>query len=409
MTVEQRVRGVAAVAVMTLTATALGITWYLLDHPLESRGRVWLFLLAAALGQRFPLPKVRGRDVPVSVAVVAAFALLGNPPVLVALVAAGGWALGALQAAREGRRPRWLDLLAAASGAWATAGCAAVGAAAAPWAIIVAHGSPDQPLHVGAVLAVWAAVVLGLPLWEAVEVTGRTGAPTWPVYVGLVRSSWTGGVALASAAALGALVHSVLTVWTLPLLLLPLFAARLGLLRYAGVQRTAAQTVRAMSRLPEELGTVPRGHGIRVGTMAVAVARELGVSDPDVADLERAAHLHELGRIQGEPGEFLEDRAVALAGAAIVRETGSLAGVAAVIERYPDPYRVAGLGEDRTLPVGARIVRTVCEFDRALSRAGEDESAVWRALEHLHAGSAYAHDPVVLGALTRILGRQGRI
>lgn len=408
MTVRQRVRGVAAVVAMTVAATAVGLAWYALDHPLEPRGRLWLFVLAAALGERFPFPQVRGRDVPVSVAVVAAFALLGNPPLQVAVVAVGGWALVAMQTAREGGRPRWLDLLASASGAWATAGFAALAAAAMPWATIAAHGSPDQPVHVAAVLAVWGTVVLGVPLWEAVEVTGRTGAPTLPIHLGLVRSSWTRGMALASAAALGALVHSVLGVWTLPLLLLPLLAARLGLVRHATVQRTAAQTVRAMSRLPEELGSVSRGHGVRVGSLAVAIARELGVSDPEVADVERAAHLHELGRIQGEPGEELEDRAVALAGASIVRETGSLDRVADLIERHPDPYRVAGLGEDGTLPIGARIVRTVCAFDRELSRAHGDQ-AVWRALEHLHAGSAYAHDPVVLGALTRILGRQGRI
>lgn len=364
-------------------------------------GTLLLFVVAAAIGELLPFPKPRGRDLSIAVAVVASFALLGAPITEVMVVAVGGWLLAALSRTLQGRRPA-LDGLAI------SAGSAAVLVGAASSGEVVGGFEVGPGVSLGAVVAVSLVIILGLPIVEAWELSIRRHTRFVPTYRGVVRDNAHGAVALAAAAALGASVHELLGVWSVPLVLLPVLAARVGLARYAEVTRTYDQTVRAMSRLPEELGTVARGHGVRVGALAAAVAREIGLDDLKVADIERAAHLHELGQIRADLGEALADRTVASAGAAIIREAGALEDVAALIEHHRDPYRVAGRGESREVTLGSRILRSVCEFDRA-AVGGRDDGASWLALETLHQGSAYDHDPMVLRALTSVLAREGRL
>jgi response regulator RpfG family c-di-GMP phosphodiesterase len=83
----------------------------------------------------------------------------------------------------------------------------------------------------------------------------------------------------------------------------PLLAARIGLARFAGVTTAYDQTIRAMSRLPEQLGTVEPDHGVRVGQLAREVAHELGADATSALEVEQAAYLHELGHIQIEAEE----------------------------------------------------------------------------------------------------------
>ena len=360
-----------------------------------------VFVLAAGVGELLPFPKPRGRDLPISVAVIATYALLGHSWPEVVAVAAGGWLLAATVRASQGRRLRTTDLLVACVSALALVGAVGVGSH-------VAIAEMSAGITLGELSAVWAVVLLGLPWIEAGESALRRHTKVTSTYQAVIRENARGGVALAASAALGATVYDVFGLWSIPLVLLPLLAARVGLARYSQVRVTYDQTVRAMSRLPEELGTVGRGHGVRVGELAVAVARELGLLDHEVGQVERAAHLHELGQIQADLGQPLSDRTMALAGASILEEAGSLEDVAELVARHRDPYRKPGLGDNGDVALGARIIRTVCEFDRGAVEGRGDHSA-WRALEQLHEGSAYDHDPRVLTALTSVLERQGRL
>lgn len=414
MSAAPRAPGRLNVLVMSAAALAAGLAWHVCPQELMpvSRGgpgSFAVFVIAAAIGELLPFPKPRGRGVPMSVAVLATYALLGNPPWAVAAAAAVSWGLAALVRFVAGRPIRWLDVVATTTGAWATAGMAALGCylGGELTRVGVVPSSVDAAT-MGAMVAVWSAVVLGYPLWEAVEDTAESGVPVSPVYHGLLRSGWRGGVALAASASLGALVYDVLGSWTLPLIILPLLAARGGLRRYAQVRLTYDQTVRAMSRLPEELGAIPRGHGIRVGELAVDVARELGLPDAEVSEIQQAAHLHELGRIRSEPDEDVPEPLVAMAGASILEEAGSLDNVATLIRRHRDPHRAPGSITDSRVPLGSRILRTVCDFDRGL--AGRfDVPSTWAALERLHLGTAYDHDPHVVQALTRVLDRRSSL
>jgi hypothetical protein len=346
------------------------------------------FAITVAVGEQLPLPKPGGGTVPLSVAVIATYAILVPLPVHAAAMAFAGAALAAsVAAARHEPDPSWHEVVAATAGAWLAGALSAFGHELFDVLQTPSHAGES----LGAMTVVAAAVVLGVPVWDAVS---RRGALPVAPYGRRLRDSWMPGAALASAGLLGALVYATLNLLALPLVLLPLLAARAGLRRYATVRETHAQTVRAFSRLPEELGTVPPGHGVRVADICVAAARELALPLDLLTAVERAAHLHELGRIRGEPGELIDPDVVALDGASILREAG-LDEVADIVGLHRHPTDELG-----PLETAARLVRLACDADRAIEEHGE------AGLPTVARSIGDTEDLRVLGAITRVLAPQ---
>lgn len=350
---------------------------------------VWAFLLAAAIGELIVLDDDRGRTVPASYAVLGAFALLGGAPWMVAIIATAGWAAAAVVRRVQGHAPSWSSVVERVVTGAMLGGLAWLGTWAMPsWTI----GTEDAGVSIGAILAVAGGLLVGQAFLDQ---EGRL-LPLAGFGTRVARGAGV-AVALAASAALAAVAHGLLGPGALLLLLPPVLAVRAGLHRYAEILRTYDQTVVAMSRMTELTGHADPGHGIRVAVLAVELGREVGLRDRDLHAVERAAHLHELGRIvTDDPHRAGRDREVAVAGAAIVREAGGMDGVAEIIERHRDPFRGVGRAPDRSLPLASRIVHTACEYDR-LVRGGHDR---WGALDLLQDGSA--HDPQVVSALVRV-------
>ena len=316
-----------------------------------------LFAAAAAVMELLPVRLSDGRAVPTSLAVIGAAALLGASPPMVALIAVVGYASAFLA---PGARMDLTEVAGRALGGWVLPGVAAIGAALGPptWVGEVELGAAAS-LNLGAAVALALAVLVGLPVAAVVAAPGGSWQRGWRRVGEAIYRKRLVGAAIATTVALGALVHPVLGAWTLPTMLLPLAAARAGLDRLALGQRAYEQTIRAMSRLPEQLGTVDAGHGVRVAELAREVALELGLDATSVAETVRAAHLHELGRIKLEREVPAPPRELALAGAQVLREVGDLDRVADIVEAQAQPMdRDCG---DVGLP--ARIVVACCEVD----------------------------------------------
>jgi len=317
-----------------------------------------LFIAAAAVMEHLPIRLADGRAVPTSLAVVGAAAILGAGPPVVALVAASGFVLARLLARRS--LPAGQVVLRAVGG-WTLAGVAAVGVVIGPatWSGSVEAGVPAT-INLGAAVVVALATMIGVPAVESLARLRAGWRFAWRRVAEEVHRNRLVGAAIAATAALGALVHPVLGPWTLPTMLLPLVAARLGLDRLALGQRAYDQTIRAMSRLPEQLGNVAPAHGVRVADLAREVALVLGLGAETVAETVRAAHLHELGRIKLERESLAPQRELAEAGASVLREVGELDRVAAIVEAQADVQ--ARPRDDVGLP--ARIIVACCELDR---------------------------------------------
>jgi hypothetical protein len=324
-----------------------------------------LLVLAVAVTELLPIEPPRGRPVPTSTAVVATGALMGIDAPVLGLLTALGWTLARGVDRRTGVLP---DLVVRVATAWVLGGLAAFGRTAGPaW-----QGAADSriELHLLAAALVVLVLVAVLPALEVLADEARTRYPLRNI-ADEIRATGSADLAIAATAVMGALVHLALGPWTLPSLLVPLLAARIGLQRFAGVSRAYDQTIRAMSRLPEQLGTVPADHGVRVGQLARAVAMDLGLDAVSVLDVERAAYLHELGHIRLEPEDRPTRSELADAGARFIRSAGDLDRVAAIVAAHGDP--AARRHGPREIAVPARIVAACCEAERYAPDLADDD------------------------------------
>jgi diguanylate cyclase (GGDEF)-like protein len=187
-----------------------------------------------------------------------------------------------------------------------------------------------------------------------------------------------------------------------------------------GSRRSAAQQAHdALVQALSERGHDLHRHGHGVVSLSRAVAERLGLDPVAVAEVARAAELHDVGKIAipdeilYKPGpldasEWEVMKTHTIAGERIVAAAPALEGVARIVrashERidgggYPD-----GLREEE-IPLGARII-LACDAFQAMSedrpyRAALSGEAARRELERA-AGSQF--DPRVVGALLEIVG-----
>lgn len=234
----------------------------------------------------------------------------------------------------------------------------------------------------------------------------RTIANEYSEAVGLTTALVTTGVLIA-------LAESALKLAALPLFLFPLLLTQFAVRRYGAIRETYRQTIGALSCLTERAGYTRQDHASRVTSLAVAIGRDLGMSQREIIDLEYAALLHDLGQVALRdpiPGGATlmaapaDQQRIAHDGAEIVRRTGVLDNVAHILEAQTSPYRqVREFGED--LPMASRIIKVANAFDD-LSGGELGGTAEERAMERIHLGLGYEYDPRVVDALTRALDRR---
>ncbi len=155
-------------------------------------------------------------------------------------------------------------------------------------------------------------------------------------------------------------------------------------------------------------------HGRRVARIAVSLGTALRIGDPHLSDIERAALLHNLGRL-ALPDVLLsrekstlsdEERvrlhAYPLHGQAMLKNVPFLAAANDIAvsahERYDGsgfPRSLAG----EKIPMGARILAVADAYDELISGVGGLSVSVDRALEILSVERIAEFDPVVIGAL----------
>lgn len=241
-------------------------------------------------------------------------------------------------------------------------------------------------------------------LARSAEVGVPFGVSVWDE----VRVQWP--IALAVGAFVIMLVFGarVMGLLELAVMIGPLLVTHLAFRRYGGIRATYLQMVRSLGRVTEVGGYTPTGHSRRVSQVAVAVGRELGMSETDLVDLEYAALMHDIGRLSlrdPEAGAAVwpsgdDAERVAELGAEVVRETG-LHWVAELVRCQAWPAR----GHNPPPPVGSRIIRATAVFDGIVAGSA-DRDRVAAALDWLRRGTPVEFDPGVVEALSEVAGRR---
>lgn len=322
------VRTLVAVAA---TLTVLGVFWGPQRAPTVDMNALFVLLGATVLGEMVGLRRPDGGQSRLSVAGLVALVTLGFPGPVVILAALGAVAIRRLRdwaGDDDGIQP--LE-------AWVRVGLAGVLAGTSallagmrlPGMLVVTTNEGRWHLAILTLVAILAITVIADPLVRTVL---RVRQTMGQFRVGL-RDTWQADAVVAASGLLIALAYPVLRHWVLLVVALPLLAAKVGLDRHAEIRLAYRQTLRAMSRLPEELGAIASGHGVRAGQLAKLAAQRVGLDPLVIQDLEYAAELHELGAIHAESAAHSEPELLGRAGADVIDEAGAqLAAVAALVE-----------------------------------------------------------------------------
>lgn len=225
-------------------------------------------------------------------------------------------------------------------------------------------------------------------------------------------------LATATTAVVMALALDVLGPASIVLFVVPMTVLLPAVTRQRQVRAAQRQTLSALARLTDQAGLTAPGHASRVARLAVPVAREAGVEDADLLDVETAALLHDVGQValsRPIPGgatieiSAMDQRRVAAAGGAILARTAELSRLGPVVADVGIPHHRAVTRGDVALASG--VVRTVSAYD---DLTGDDTRvngglAPVEALERITRSTPHEYDPVVVAALVRHLERRGVI
>ncbi|MEW1907745.1 HD domain-containing phosphohydrolase [Kitasatospora sp. NPDC085895] len=228
------------------------------------------------------------------------------------------------------------------------------------------------------------------------------------------------GSAIVATGMLVSLLAGEVGLWALPLFCTPLLLAQASFRRAAEIRATTGQTIEALARATETAGYTPPGHARRVADTACALGRELGLGTRDLALLEYAALMHDIGQlslVEPVPGgatallPAAEQQRIARLGSEVIRRTGVPRRVGEQVARLADPCRLPDGAADRSLPLAARIIRVANAHDdlrtEARARGLSEATAGLAALERLRLERGGAYDPAVVDALARV-GTAGR-
>lgn len=414
-----------ALVVVTGAAAATAATWS--DQGVAHLRLLVCFVVLVAAGEflRFTLPGDRDAA-PIGTAMGLALALvpaLGGQQVdygvsVVVTAVTVGTLVGVAPHAVAARAPR-VDVLARR--------LLAVLAAAILFRALPVGGQPlverisgwsDARWRVAVVMLAVALVAVAVDvLLAAVIRSGQEHAPLRPVLVDEARAVLGISAAIGATGVLIALAAKPMGLLALPVFAVPLLITQFAFRRYAAVRRTYLQTIRSLSRLTEIGGYTETRHSQRVSQLAVEMGRDLGLSEPELLDLEFAALLHDIGQLSLSdpiPGGATvvasrdDQRRIAGLGAGIVRQTGVLDEVATIVERQPEPYRLPlqhQLAGAEDVPLASRIIKVANAYDDLVGESGELSRRA-DALERIHLGLAFDYDPRVVASLTRVLGRR---
>jgi len=183
------------------------------------------------------------------------------------------------------------------------------------------------------------------------------------------------------------------------------------------LELNAAASLEAMLAMLRVRDAHSYDHAYRVAAMAVNLAMALRITEPQLSDIERAALLHNLGRlalpdsilIRKERSLNEEERTTLrsypLHGQAMLKNVPFLAAASEIAvaahERYDGSGFPRGLkGEE--IPIGARIIAVADVWDELVSGIGGTPVPPERALEIMTVERLAQFDPLVLGALTML-------
>ncbi len=295
----------------------------------------------------------------------------------------------------------------------------------AAWLTIMSTGQwvgSDPVLIVLQVALVGAVFMVVNNTLSVLAASARTATPARRVFAISLRNV---GVGLVSQVPLGWLMVEIATVvgeWATLLFIVPLLLARYSFTKYTELRELFFGSVSALSQAIDAKDGFTRGHADRVSRIAGAIAREMGLSERDIEQIELAALLHDIGKIgvedrillkpsRLEPEETQVMQLHAIYGAAILEPSAALRPLVPLVRHHHENYDGTGYPEGLKgdeIPLGSRIIIVADAYeamtsDRVYRKApGHDH-----AMAQLTKYKGIQFDPKTVRALEQLVQKQG--
>ncbi|MFH1045474.1 MAG: HD domain-containing phosphohydrolase [Candidatus Omnitrophota bacterium] len=189
-------------------------------------------------------------------------------------------------------------------------------------------------------------------------------------------------------------------------------------LLYKSLKQIYVHTISALAGALDAKDHYTRSHSENVTRYAVAIAKEMGLSEVQTELIRQACQLHDLGKIgihdyilskKGKlsPEEWEEIRAHALRGAQILKPIEFLSEVAELIQQHHERYDGSGYpmklsGQD--IQLGARIMSVADSFDAMVSaRPYRRAFSLSKAITELQGNSGSQFDPGIVKVFLKVL------
>lgn len=191
---------------------------------------------------------------------------------------------------------------------------------------------------------------------------------------------------------------------------------------YRELRELNIQTIAALINAVEARDPHTRGHSERVGRYAAAIARKMGLPEPQVEACQVGGLLHDIGKIGisdailYKPGQLTDDEHESMKehpaiGARIVSGIEQLAHVVPIIYAHQERYDGSGYPQGlagEAIPLEARIVAVADAFEAMTAeRPYKPAMPAEDALRVLLVGAGTRWDPHVVDALVRVVREEG--
>src|SRR5438309_3057019 len=204
--------------------------------------------------------------------------------------------------------------------------------------------------------------------------------------------------------------------------MVPLLLARYSFTKYAETRALFFGTVSALSQAIDAKDGFTRGHADRVSRIAGAIAREMGLPEKHIEQIELAGLLHDIGKIGVEDQVLMKPtrldaneqelmRRHPIYGASILEPSTALRPLVPMILHHHENFDGSGYPEGlkgQEIPLGSRIIIVADAYEAMTSdRIYRKAIGHERALEQLSKYKGIQFDPRVVRALATLIENRG--
>ena len=187
---------------------------------------------------------------------------------------------------------------------------------------------------------------------------------------------------------------------------------------YEKVNDTYMEVVEALAEAVDERDHYTKTHSENVTKHAIAIAKELKLSQKEVEDIQRASQLHDIGKIgihdyvlnkEGKltDEEWKEIKLHPSKAVKILEPLHFLNEIIGIIRHHHERYDGGGYPDNRrgeNIPYGARIIAVADSFDAMTTdRPYRKAMSENKAINELKKGSGSQYDPYIVETFLKVL------